>query len=72
MFNNNSDKRLKLEKECFKISSKQFINKVFNEYDFAKQEINNYIFNVKSHQTAIFKEYLYTDDKNTEFLKRYY
>jgi hypothetical protein len=72
MFNNNSDTRLKLEKECFKRSSKHFRNKVFREYDFGKQEINYYIFNVKSHQTAMFKEYLYTDDKNTEFLKRYH
>ena len=64
-------KKSNKEKDFYFIAFTNFRNKVNKEYDFQIQEINNYIFNTKSHQTSIFKEYLFTDDSSKEYFKRY-
>ena len=57
--------------EIYLNSFKNFRNKVIKDYDFQRQEINNYIFDAKTHQTSIFKEYLIIDDIDKHYFKRY-
>ena len=57
--------------EIYLNSFKNFRNKVIKDYDFQRQEINNYIFDAKTHQTSIIKEYLIIDDIDKHYFKRY-